>query len=220
MQALEASGRPWTLNKGEGAFYGPKLEYVLARRHRPRLAMRHRAGRSQHARPARRVLYRRALEQGDAGDAAPRHVRLARTLHRHHDRTLCGASAAVAFATAGRDRYHHVGRRRLCAGGDRGGAARRAPRRGRPAQREDQLQGPRALAGENSRPAGRWQERSRRAHGLNSPPGQGRTASDGARRRVLPRWRRRRCRRTCSGSERPREEDVSAPTPRSRRQRR
>ena len=29
MQALEASGRPWSLNKGEGAFYGPKLEYVL-----------------------------------------------------------------------------------------------------------------------------------------------------------------------------------------------
>jgi threonyl-tRNA synthetase len=29
MQALEASGRPWVLNKGEGAFYGPKLEYVL-----------------------------------------------------------------------------------------------------------------------------------------------------------------------------------------------
>ena len=29
MQALEASGRPWILNKGEGAFYGPKLEYVL-----------------------------------------------------------------------------------------------------------------------------------------------------------------------------------------------
>jgi threonyl-tRNA synthetase len=29
MQALKASGRPWTLNKGEGAFYGPKLEFVL-----------------------------------------------------------------------------------------------------------------------------------------------------------------------------------------------
>src|SRR5215207_6549912 len=29
MQALSASARPWTLNKGEGAFYGPKLEYVL-----------------------------------------------------------------------------------------------------------------------------------------------------------------------------------------------
>jgi threonyl-tRNA synthetase len=29
MEALEASKRPWSLNKGEGAFYGPKLEYVL-----------------------------------------------------------------------------------------------------------------------------------------------------------------------------------------------
>src|ERR1700741_4846493 len=29
MHTLEASKRPWTLNKGEGAFYGPKLEYVL-----------------------------------------------------------------------------------------------------------------------------------------------------------------------------------------------
>src|SRR5262250_2427834 len=29
MSALKASGRPWTLNKSEGAFYGPKLEYVL-----------------------------------------------------------------------------------------------------------------------------------------------------------------------------------------------
>jgi threonyl-tRNA synthetase len=29
MNALKASGRPWMLNKGEGAFYGPKLEYVL-----------------------------------------------------------------------------------------------------------------------------------------------------------------------------------------------
>jgi threonyl-tRNA synthetase len=29
LRALDACGRPWTLNKGEGAFYGPKLEYVL-----------------------------------------------------------------------------------------------------------------------------------------------------------------------------------------------
>jgi len=28
-QALETSKRPWAVNKGEGAFYGPKLEYVL-----------------------------------------------------------------------------------------------------------------------------------------------------------------------------------------------
>src|SRR5215470_697542 len=29
MATLKASGRPWKLNKGEGAFYGPKLKYVL-----------------------------------------------------------------------------------------------------------------------------------------------------------------------------------------------
>ena len=29
LQALKATGRKWTNNKGEGAFYGPKLEYVL-----------------------------------------------------------------------------------------------------------------------------------------------------------------------------------------------
>jgi threonyl-tRNA synthetase len=29
LKALETSGCPWILNKGEGAFYGPKLEYVL-----------------------------------------------------------------------------------------------------------------------------------------------------------------------------------------------
>src|SRR5437588_574035 len=28
-QTLEAAQRPWTFNKGEGAFYGPKLEYTL-----------------------------------------------------------------------------------------------------------------------------------------------------------------------------------------------
>ena len=27
--AIEAAGQPWTLNPGEGAFYGPKLEYTL-----------------------------------------------------------------------------------------------------------------------------------------------------------------------------------------------
>jgi len=29
LHALKATGRKWTNNKGEGAFYGPKLEYVL-----------------------------------------------------------------------------------------------------------------------------------------------------------------------------------------------
>jgi threonyl-tRNA synthetase len=49
-QACEAAGIETTLNPGEGAFYGPKLEFVLARRHRPRLAVRHPAGGLQPAR--------------------------------------------------------------------------------------------------------------------------------------------------------------------------
>ena len=114
MQALEASGRPWTLNKGEGAFYGPKLRICLARRHRPRLAMRHCAGRSQPARPAWCVLYRRTLQQSDAGDASPRHVRLARTLYRHSDRAFRRAFPAVVVAPTGRRRHDHIRRRRLC----------------------------------------------------------------------------------------------------------
>ena len=47
--------------------------------------------------------------------------------------------------------------------------------------------------------AGRRQERSRRAHGLDPPPRQRRPAGDGARRRPSPRWPRKPCRRTCSG---------------------
>ncbi len=40
-RAVEAAGLAYTLNPGEGAFYGPKLEFAPARRARPRLAMRH-----------------------------------------------------------------------------------------------------------------------------------------------------------------------------------
>ena len=119
MAALKASGRPWTLNKGEGAFYGPKLEYVL----RDAIGREWQCGTVQVdlnlPGPARRVLHRRAFQQGDAGDAAPRHVRLDGTLHRHPDRALCRPSAAVAVAGAGGRRHHHLGRRRLRARGDR-----------------------------------------------------------------------------------------------------
>src|SRR3978361_466302 len=69
-----------------------------------------------------------------------------------------------------------------------GGRRRRAPRRpacrARPAQREDQLQGPRAFAGENSGLAGGRQEGSREPFGLDPPPRQRGPAGDGARRRA------------------------------------
>jgi threonyl-tRNA synthetase len=45
---------------GDGAFYGPKIEYTLKDAHRPPVAVRHDAGRLQHARAAgRRIRGRR-----------------------------------------------------------------------------------------------------------------------------------------------------------------
>ena len=93
MAALKASGRPWTAQQGRRRVLRAEARIRAARRHRPRLAVRHRAGRPQPAGPARRLLHRRALQQGDAGDAAPRDVRLARALHRHPDRALCRATS-------------------------------------------------------------------------------------------------------------------------------
>ncbi len=106
---------------GRGRVLRPEARICAARRHRPRLAVRHHPGRLQHAGAARRLLHRRALDK-DAGDAAPRDVRLVRALHRHPDRALCRASPALAVAGAGGGRHHHLGRRRLRARGDRGGA--------------------------------------------------------------------------------------------------
>ena len=119
MAALEASKRPWTPEQGRGRLLRAEARICAARRHRPRLAVRHGAGRSQPSGPAGRVLHRRAFEQDRAGDAAPRDVRLAGALHRRDDRALCRAPAAVAFAGAGGGRHHHLGRRRFRARRDR-----------------------------------------------------------------------------------------------------
>ena len=84
-----------------------------ARRDRPRLAVRHRPGRPQPAGPARRVLHRRALQQGDAGDAAPRDVRLAGALHRHSHRALSPATSRCGSRRPRRRSHHRLRRRRL-----------------------------------------------------------------------------------------------------------
>ena len=85
-----------------------------ARRHRPRLAMRHHAGRLQPAGALRRLLHRRRRLEEDAGDDPPRHLRLDGALPRHPARELRRPPAALARAGAGGGRDHHLGRRRLC----------------------------------------------------------------------------------------------------------
>ncbi len=93
-----------------------------ARRHRPRMAMRHDAGGLRSAGAFRRLLHRRGQREEDAGDDPPRHVRLAGALYRHIDRALRRPSAAVAVAAADRRLHHHARRRRLRDGGGGGGA--------------------------------------------------------------------------------------------------
>ncbi len=126
MAALQSLRPAVDAQQGRRRLLRTQARIRAARRHRPRMAMRHRAGRSQSARAPGRFLHRRAFQQGDAGDAAPRHVRLHGALHRHLDRALCRPPAAMAVAVAGRGRHHHARRRRLCARGDRRGAQRSA----------------------------------------------------------------------------------------------
>ena len=48
-QALNAKGVAWALQPGEGAFYGPKIDFFPERQHRPGVAMRHHTGGLFHA---------------------------------------------------------------------------------------------------------------------------------------------------------------------------
>ena len=107
----------WQELPGEGAFYGPKIEYHLKDAHRPRLAVRHDAGRFHDAGAPRRRVRRR-------GQHAPaRPVMLHRAivgshgaLHRHPDRAPRRRVAALAGAGPGRgDEHHRRARPTMCA---------------------------------------------------------------------------------------------------------
>ena len=154
---------------GRGRLLRAEIRIRAARRHRPRLAMRHDAGRLQPAGALRRLLHRRRRAEEDAGHGPPRHLRLDGALHRHPDRALRRAFSALAGAGAGRRRDDHVGRRRLRARGGRrfarGGPARRA----RPPQREDHLQGARAFPRQGAGAARHRQARGRRARRQHAP---------------------------------------------------
>ncbi len=108
--AIDAAGQAWTLNPGEGAFYGPKLEYVL----RDAIGRDWQCGtvqvEPQPAGPSWCLLHRHRGQQGQSGDDPPGAVRLARTLHRHPDRALCWSLPAVACAASGGGRDDHLRR--------------------------------------------------------------------------------------------------------------
>ena len=147
-----------------------------ARRDRPRLAVRHRAGRLQPAEPPRGLLRRRGRRTSRAGDAPSRHAGLDRTLHRDPHRALRGASAAMARAPARHGVYDYLGCRRLRGRGGRGAARARLVRGGRCPQREDLLQGARALARESARHPCPRQAGGRTPRGLHAQARQPRAA--------------------------------------------
>ena len=181
MQALEASGRPWTLNKGEGAFYGPKLEYVLrdaigrdwqCGTVQVDLNMPGRLGAfyiDEHSNKVTPVMLHRAM----FGSLERFTGIMIEHYAGHLPLWLSPLQAVVATITSDADDY---AREAIAAARRLGPAGRR-----RPAQREDQLQGPRALAGESAGAARGRQERSRRAHRFDPPPRQRRPAGHAAR---------------------------------------
>ena len=63
MESLRRSGCEFEISPGDGAFYGPKIEYTLKDAHRPRVAVRHDAGRLLDGRAARRRVRGRGRQR-------------------------------------------------------------------------------------------------------------------------------------------------------------
>ena len=184
MKALEACGRPWTLNKGEGAFYGPKLEYVL----RDAIGRDWQCGTIQvdlNMPGSLGAFY--IAPSGDKVTPVMIHRALFGSLERFIGILVehyAGPLAAVVVAGAGRCLYDHGGRQRIRRGGDRGRQARWAAGRGRSAEREDHLQGARTFAGENSGAPGGRQKGSYGTLGLDPAARLAGAILDAARRRA------------------------------------
>ena len=166
------------VTEGEGAFYGPKLEYTL----RDAIGREWQCGTTQvdfnlpgrfgafyideHSHKVTPVMIHRAM----FGSLERFTGILIENFAGHLPLWLSPVQLVVATITSDADAYAYEV---LAAG-----PPRRAQGRGRPAQREDQLQGARALAGQGAGAAGLRQEGGRGAHRLDPParqPGQSTT---------------------------------------------
>jgi threonyl-tRNA synthetase len=106
-QSLRAKGLDFKVKPGEGAFYGPKIEFTL----HDSIGRAWQCGTIQvdFSMPgaARRALHRRGQQPPGAGDDPSRHPRVHGALHRHPHRALCRDFAGVAVAGAGGGHEHH-----------------------------------------------------------------------------------------------------------------
>ena len=122
--ASKAAGLELILNPGEGAFYGPKLEFVL----RDAIGRDWQCGTLQvdfmlPERLGASYVAEDGVAQGP-GDAAPRHLRLLRAHDRRSDRALCRPLPALAGADASGGGHDRQRCRQLCG---RGRATSSAP---------------------------------------------------------------------------------------------
>ena len=116
--ALEDAGLPFQVLPGEGAFYGPKIEFT-SRTCWPLLAVWHHAARFLHAGKIGGGVNRGGQRPPRAGDAAPRSIlgsmeRFIGILIEHYARAL-----PVARARANRGHEHYGAPIKLCGGSDR-----------------------------------------------------------------------------------------------------
>ena len=213
MQALEASrgNGPWTLNKGEGAFYGPKLEYVL----RDAIGRDWQCGTVQvdFNMPGRLGAFYIDDRRSNKITPVMLHRAMFGSLERftgiliehyagHFPLWLSPVQAMVATITDDADDYA----REVVAAAQRAGL--RVDERS--AEREDQLQGARAFAGQGAGDAG-GRARRRRPSAPSRSAGSARRARPSCRSTPRSRrWPMRRSRRTCGGRPQPRKAAIAA----------
>ena len=101
-QALEAAGQPYTVNEGDGAFYGPKIDFDVT----DAIGRKWQCATIQldYQMPAavRAEVHRRRQRRAPAGRHPPGDLRQLRAVHRAPDRALRRGVPAVAGAGAGR----------------------------------------------------------------------------------------------------------------------
>ncbi len=153
---------------GRGRFLRAEARFQADRRDRAGMAVRDVPGGFPAARAAGRGICRRGRGQASSGDAAPGDSRQLRAVPGHPDRGVRRTLPDVARAPSGRRRADRVGRRRLGGRGDRGAETRGPAGRGGSAQREDQLQGPRAFDGQGAGDPGGRRARGRGRHGVDA----------------------------------------------------
>ncbi len=94
--ALDAAAIAFTINEGDGAFYGPEDRLRRDRCHRPQVAVRDDSARLPAARELRPQVHRGRQRGAPAGGDPPCHLRQFRALHRDPDRALRRRLPALA----------------------------------------------------------------------------------------------------------------------------